>query len=148
MRTGQAKVLMLCCFGLLSGAALAHQGVQNAAVKARMHNMMDIVDDLKVIGDMAKGQVAFDASLAKAAAADMARHAAETPAFFEANETDPKSEAKPVIWDQFEDFTAKSLDLEAVALSVSASISDIATLRQGMIDIAGSCKACHEIYRE
>jgi cytochrome c556 len=132
----------------VAGTAISHQGVENAAVQARMHNMMEIVDDLKVMGDMAKGQTAFDAEAAQAAAKDIARHAAETPSFFAMNETDPKSEAKPIIWDQFGDFTAKSRSLEAVALDVSASLTDLDNLKQGMSQIAQTCKDCHGVYRE
>ena len=38
-----------------AGAVVAHEGVQNAAVKARMDGMGELGAGLKVLGNMAKG---------------------------------------------------------------------------------------------
>ncbi|MFT7596752.1 MAG: cytochrome c556 [Paracoccaceae bacterium] len=78
-------------------AALAYQGVQNPTVKARMDAMSAIGKNTKVLGAIAKGQVAFDATTAKAAAGAIADHAAQISALFQEPATDPKSEAQPVI---------------------------------------------------
>ena len=42
-------------------SALAHQGVQNPAVLARMTVMSAIAEDTKILGSMAKGDTAFAA---------------------------------------------------------------------------------------
>lgn len=132
----------------LAGAALAHTGVQNAAVLARMDAMKGIGEATKVLGQMAKGGVPFDADAARAAAARIAVHAAETPALFEARETDPKSEALPAIWDSFDDFTAKSIALETLAAGLATSIATPQDLTAGMAALGASCKACHSEYRQ
>lgn len=128
--------------------ALAHSGVKNMTVMKRMEGMKSIGQSTKILGQMAKGELAFDAEVARAAAAEIARHAAETPALFEAREEDPKDEAKPIIWEDFADFTAKAQDLEMVAKSLSETLSTEEELRAGLGRIGGTCKACHEIYRE
>ncbi|MYF88372.1 MAG: cytochrome c, partial [Boseongicola sp. SB0676_bin_33] len=103
-------------------AALAHQGVQNPAVKARMAAMSAISENMKTLGMMARGATEFDAEAARDAAAAIADHASAVPGLFEANETDPMSEARPEIWTSFEDFSAKASELESVAAGLSTSI--------------------------
>lgn len=128
--------------------ALAHSGVQNAAVKARMAGMTAIGDNMKVLGAMAKGQTAFDAQAAQSAAAAIASHAARTPDLFMARESDPKSEARAEIWDNFDDFVAKSKTLENLASDLSGSLRAAADLGPAMGALGGACKSCHSAYRE
>ncbi len=132
----------------LAGAAFAHTGVKNGAVKARMDGMSAIAAEMKTLGQMAKGAIAFDAGMAKAAAATIAKHAAETPILFEAEEDDPKSEAKAEIWMNFADFTAKSERLEALALELSDSLAAESDLASAMKSLGAACQACHKDYRE
>ena len=88
-KQGFAIVLLF----IAATGALAHQGVKNPAVKARMDSMSAIGKSMKVLGGMAKGESSFDAMAVQAAVASIAEQAARTPALFEANETDPKSES-------------------------------------------------------
>ncbi len=129
-------------------AALAHQGVQNPAVKARMDGMSAIAENMKILGQMSKGATEFDAGAARLAAAAIAEHAAATPGLFEANETDPKSEARPEIWSNFEDFATKATELQRIAESLSTSIGSQADLAVAMRVLGENCKSCHSAYRE
>lgn len=133
---------------IFSTAALAHTGVKNPAVKARMESMKRIGADMKVIGEMVKGKAPVNVDAARIAAASIARSAAETPALFEANEDDPKSEALPAIWSDFDDFTTKSVDLETVAQSLSTSITEAGDLAPALEMLGETCRACHKLYRE
>ncbi|NNE89300.1 MAG: cytochrome c [Silicimonas sp.] len=133
---------------IFASAAIAHEGVKNAAVKARMDAMSGIGAEMKTLGQMAKGQTAFDPGAAKAAAAAIAEHAASTPALFEANADDPKSEARAEIWENFADFTAKSRELEQIATNLSTSIATEADLSAAMKSLGANCQACHKAYRE
>ncbi|WP_367181467.1 cytochrome c [uncultured Mameliella sp.] len=82
------------------------------------------------------------------AAAAIARHSAKTPALFEARETDPKSEAKPAIWADFADFTAKAEALESAALEISETLTTPDELVPSVQRLGQACKACHSLYRE
>lgn len=136
-------------FGVfLAGVALAHEGVKNPAVMARMHGMSEIAADMKTLGDMAKGTTAFDASAAQDAARSIAGHARQTPQLFEADETDPKSEALPAIWTDFADFTAKSMAMEREALRQADAFTSPDALAPGLRALGDTCKACHQIYRQ
>ncbi|MDE0520824.1 MAG: cytochrome c [Boseongicola sp.] len=128
--------------------ALAHQGVQSPAVKARMHGMSAIAENLKTLGMMARGATAFDVDAARAAAAAIATHASTVPELFEANETDPMSKARPAIWTNFEDFRAKASVLESIADGLSTSITTPEDLGPAMGSLGASCNSCHSIYRE
>ena len=138
-------IAALLTFGTTTNA---HSDVANPAVKARMEAMKTIGAQTKILGSMAKGAVAFDAAAAQAAAATMAAEAAKIPALFEANEDDPESEAKPIIWEQWDDSTKKAMALETAATDASSSITDAGSLGAAMGAIGGSCKGCHSTYRE
>ena len=133
---------------LAATTTLAHQGVQNPAVMARMESMSEIADKMKILGTMAKGSLAFDAQTAREAAADIARHAEQTPALFQANETDPKSEAKSNIWEDFDDFTKKSEELVRVASGYAETVQSADDLRAAVGALGATCQACHATYRE
>ena len=137
-------------FGLIlatATAAWAHQGVKDPLVMARMEAMSDIAAATKLLGDMAKGAAAFDAAQAREAAATIERLAAETPARFETPADDPKSEARPAIWERFEDFRTKAQALEAAARAAQPLRTE-AELKAALAALGAACKACHEDYRE
>lgn len=128
--------------------ALAHAGVQNPAVMVRMESMKAMGEETKVLGQMAKGEVAFDRARAEQAAARIAQESARTLALFETREDDPKSEALPAIWERWGDFSDKSRTMEMTATTLAEEIPDLAALRTGLGQIGAACKACHEAYRE
>ena len=145
MRRGWVLALGLVC---AAGVALAHTGVKNMTVMKRMEAMQSIGESTKVLGQMAKGERTFNAEKAREAALAIARHASQAPALFEEKAEDPKDEAKPVIWERFDDFVAKSEALETVASRLAGSLETKDDLRAGLGEIGAACKACHEVYRE
>jgi len=130
---------------LLGGAALAHQGVSNPVVKARMEVMGQIKDATSVIGNMAKGSIAFDSEKAGAAKSILLKTAKDIPLKFETHETDPKSEALPEIWQRWDDFVAMSDDMVKVVETID--VSNAQTLKASMGALGQSCGRCHKAYR-
>jgi cytochrome c556 len=130
-----------------ASAVAAHQGVLNPVVKARMANMSAIAENVKTLGVMAKGGTAFDQFDAREAARRIAAHAAETPSLFEAPESAPQSEARPEIWENFEDFSNKAGALVEIAELLSTSITEQSDLAEAMRTLGASCKSCHADYR-
>lgn len=127
-------------------AALAHQGVKNEAVMARMMLMEKIGKATKTLGEMAKGETEFNSETANAAARRIAEHAVDIGPLFEARESDPKSEALPAIWENYNDFTAKADELARVATEID--VESRADLRNAMKELGGTCRSCHADYRE
>lgn len=133
---------------LAAGAAVAHQGVTNPTVKARMDAMSTIGKHTKTLGLMVKGASDFDAETARQAAEEIAVHAARAPELFEEEVITPKSEALPEIWDNYEDFTGIADELKDVAAKAAETIDTPDDLRVALGEIGGACKSCHQSYRK
>lgn len=128
-------------------AAFAHSGVKDPDVMKRMMGMSDLADQMKIIGTMAKGQAAFDADAVNAALSMIAEEASAIPALFENKATDPKSEALPAIWDNWDTFTARATELEELAGGLAGTIQTEADLGPAMGQLGKSCGACHADFR-
>ena len=130
---------------ILAGAAFAKDGVQDPTVKARMDLMGVIAANTKVLGQMAGGEATFEAAAAATAKANLVAAAAEIPAKFEPQATDPVSDAKPDVWTNWADFVTKSEALLAAAEALDTT--SLESIQAGMGGIGGACKACHSVYK-
>ena len=141
------KRLFGFALALTATAALAHEGVKNPSVMARMHGMKTIGSETKVLGEMAKGATPFDATRAQTAAATLAGEAARIEELFKAREDDPKSEALPAVWEDFSDFTAKAKTLK-IAAEAAEDVLTVEQLQTAVRDIGATCSECHKVYRQ
>lgn len=140
--------LLTLIFLVISSVAFAHSGVKDQNVKERMMVMKAMADNTKVIGQMLKRKTQFDANEAKSALERLSSLSLKTPKVFTVNATDPKSEAKPAIWDEFDEFTKLSLELAETSIVLANSIEIIEDLRPALKRISSGCKSCHSKYRE
>ena len=136
---------MIAVLGL-AGAATAQIGVHKLAVQKRIYSMSDMGADAKLLGRMAKGQAAFDAKAAQTAVNEIAAEAARIPKLFKAFETEPGSDAKPEIWSNYSDFTARATALEQAA--ARATIRGPGDLAPVLASIGAACSGCHKAYRK
>ena len=144
----KAIKLLTLIFLVISSVAFAHSGVKDQNVKERMMVMKAMADNTKVIGQMLKRKTQFDANGAKSALERLSSLSLKTPKVFTVNATDPKSEAKPAIWDEFDEFTKLSLELAETSIVLANSIENIEDLRPALKRISSGCKSCHSKYRE
>ncbi|MBV7379676.1 c-type cytochrome [Maritimibacter dapengensis] len=142
------KPIMAGAFIALATAAIAHTGVKDPNVKARMDGMSAIGQAVKTIGTMMKGETAFDGAAVDAALAEIENRAARIPERFEENVITPKSEARPTIWESTDDFNEKALTLETLAATRQGTVSGPDDLRPLMGEIGATCKSCHSEYRD
>lgn len=142
MRASPPIIAILLC----ATAALAHSDVKSPQVLARMHGMEAIAEATKTVGLMVKGETPFDIVAARAALAQIARHAADIPAQFRDRADDPKSEARETIWTNWDHFVAEAEALAAIA--VSAEVREKDHLRAIVEQISATCRSCHSAYRE
>ena len=133
---------------LVASVVFAHSGVKNEDVMKRMTQMNEMASNMKVIGAMMKEQQSFDLSLAKAAISKIGELAADTSTSFAIQAVDPKSEAKPIIWDEFDEFTKLADALTNDALLLQSSLAGPEDLRNVMTPLGSGCKQCHSRYRE
>ena len=131
-----------------SSIALAHSGVKDKNVKERMMLMKAMADSTKLIGQMLKKQTPFELTEVKIALKQLSSLSLQTPTVFEVNATDPKSEAKPNIWDEFNEFTKLSNELAKSTSDLAILVEDIDDLRPTLMKVSEGCKACHSKYRE
>lgn len=114
-------------------------------VKARQE-LMDVIGmNTKVLGEMASGKAAFDAAAAKAAKDALIAAAAEIPAKFEPQATDPATKAKAEIWADFAKFKAEADELSEVVADLDTASVD--TVKAGMGAVGAVCKDCHTAFR-
>lgn len=141
--------LFLPCLALtlfvVGAVAPAHEGVMNPAVMARMEAMKSANDAVRTLGGMARGRIAFDAAAAAAARTDLIAALEQTPALFEAPETDPMTEARPEIWQDWPRYLA--LSEASVTAARALSTASLADVQAGLGRIGATCSACHEDYR-
>ena len=145
MKTVKLLILILVT---ISSVAFAHGGVKDENVKKRMMVMKAMADNTKIIGQMLKGKTSFDANEAKLALERLSSLSLETPEVFKVNATDPKSEAKSSIWDEFDEFTKLSKDLAETTEVLAGSVGTVNDLRPALKRVSSGCKACHSKYRE
>lgn len=99
---------------------------------------------------MVRGRIPFDA-------AEFARRAERVAAvppqllegFAEGSGEGAPTDAKPEIWTDFADFSAKMKDLEreTMALATVAKGGDEAAIKEQFAKTGAACKACHDKYK-
>lgn len=144
MRTPFALAAALAAAGTL---ALAHAGVEDPDVMARMHSMKEIAAANKAVGLMLRGEAPFDAAVVATSAKIIAAESARIPALFESRADDPKSEALPAIWENWADFEAKA-QAGVLAAEALGGVRREADLAPAFAAVGQTCKACHTAYRE
>ena len=140
--------LFVAVFITASSVVFAHSGVKDKNVKERMMLMKEMANNTKIIGQMLKGKTSFDENEAKLALERLSSLSLKTPKVFQVNATDPKSEAKSNIWDEFDEFTKLSQDLAEASKVLAGSVGTINDLRPALKRVSSGCKACHSKYRE
>ena len=141
------KIYVTIALIATGSAVLAHSGVKDPDVMKRMVGMSTLADQMKIIGAMHKRQAPFDAAAVDAALDRIAAEADAIPALFENAAQDPKSEALPAIWEDFDTFTAQAVDLRDAARDLSGTIEQQGDLKQVMNEIGKTCGACHADFR-
>ena len=127
---------------------LAHSGVLNKDVAARMTLMSSMGRNMGVLGKMLQKKAPFDQGKAVEAINNIEQLAVETPLVFEKRVLDPRSEAKELIWEEFKSFTKISTGLATSAKQLSSSMKSSDDLRPALINLSQSCKECHSRFRE
>lgn len=138
-----ASVLLLVGSGIAPAFA---QDARNPVVAERMRLMSDVGAASKILGDMVSGRTTFDQARAAQAAATLVQLSNRMPDAFAAQETDPASDALPSIWENWSTFTARAETLRAAVQAVDPSSAG--SLRAGLADIGGACRACHTTFRK
>lgn len=145
-------------FGLAGAAAFgsavlaaSHANV-DGAIKARQSHMQLYSFNLGILGNMAKGDVAFDADAAMAAANNLATLAVIDQSGYwpmgTSTEDTDKTRALPAIWSGESDIGEKVASLVGATKTMAANASSLEGVQASMKALGGACGACHEDYRQ
>jgi cytochrome c556 len=128
-----------------AGIAFAETAATDPNVIARQDLMKAQGGAAKVLGEMAGGKIAYDATAAEAAKATLIGTSGNIEATFTATSADPGSKAKPEIWTDWAGFLAKAKALQDAAATLDTS--SVEAIGAGMGAIGGACKDCHTTFR-
>lgn len=144
------RVTLIAVTAIISATMvlLAHSGVKNPDVMKRMKEMSEMASNIKTIGEMMKKDIPFDLSLAKRSIAKIGELSANIPNSFSIKADDPKSEAKDLIWDEFQNYTELAEALNAATLTLEKNLNAPEDLKNTMVVLGSACKQCHSRYRE
>lgn len=120
----------------------AHEGIY----KERADTMKALGGAAKSTGAMLKGEAPFDLAKAQAAGQTVAEKAKTIPALFPEGTNAGESEALPIIWQDWEGFTAAAKLLGERA-SVLAAAEDQKTAGAAFGAMIKACGGCHKTFR-
>lgn len=148
-RTLAASMIFLC-LGSIGVIAQDESGDKNP-VETRQQLMKGIGGSMGALGAIAKGEKPYEAETVRIALTTIETNIDDFPDFFPAGTEAgavAKSEARPEIWQNIEDFHAKAAKLESDAEALLAALpADQAGVQQAMRALGGNCQSCHESYR-
>ncbi|UWP98608.1 c-type cytochrome [Aliiroseovarius crassostreae] len=122
----------------MAGQTVFAHGGATGVVKERMDGMSVMKDAMKVLTPMMRGEAEYDATVVRARAEDVSRHAGEAlTRLFPEGSTDKASEAKPEIWQDWESFSGLADQLRLAADGLAAA-SENGLMMAGDMPAAGS----------
>ena len=145
--------------GILSGAAYAGLGAAAPSPDAVQKVVDARVAHYKEIGKAAKavhdelGQSEPDLPAIQSNARLIEERANRIPSWFPkgtGQQAGVKTEALPVIWEQFPAFKQRAAGLAGAAhqLAAAAATGDLGSTKAAFGKLGGACKACHDTFRE
>lgn len=149
MKKPLLAALVLSVIPVVASAGTAFNDAKDAveyrqsAFQLIRHNMADI-------GDMIKGDVAYDAErVTKRATALATLTTLPWEAFTVPGTENGGGDAKAEIWQNLQDFNSRAdkFIADAQALKVAALGADQAEVRKAFGSFARNCKACHQEYK-
>lgn len=136
----------------ISAVANADDKALEEAVEYRQAHMTMVGANFKPLAGMMKGEKEWNLDEAKAFAADLAAVAslnAERGYPAGSSKQGSKSKAKPEIWENMDDFTAKYDDFAKASTKLNevAADGDKDAILAQVKEVGASCKACHKEYK-
>ena len=142
-----AALALAAVAATLSAPAAAQFAKAEDAIKYRQGALFVLGQHFGRLGAMAQGKIPFDAKAAQDNA-DVVLNMSKLPwAGFGAGTEGGK--AKPAIWKEQAKYKehADKFEAEAVKLAAAAKTGNLDNLKAAFGDAAGTCKACHDAYR-
>jgi cytochrome c556 len=144
---------IVCVVGAcLAGGVAFAQAEPDNAIKYRQTIYQTLGANLTAVVMNLKGEVDFPDAVAVHAQTVAAAAPLVLPAMEQntAGEGSADTEALAKIWDNWDDFASKAEDMEAAAMQLAeiAQGGDMQAIGAQVQEVAGTCKSCHDEYRD
>lgn len=102
------------------------------------------------IGDYLKNRLDYGSEHIATHASNIAGYAKLIPDAFEKEITQGKTDAKPEVWSNWDDFVSKANALESAAneLASAASGGNLQAMMPKVQALGDACGSCHDVYRK
>ncbi len=148
------KSLILGVVMAMAAGGLAFAAAHGDAINARKMAMKEVGGAMGALSKMAKGEMAFDATVALASFQKMNDVSKVYGDYFPAgSETGADSEGKPTtaapaIWTDMDGFKAKIAKFDTdTAAAIAAAPQSVEALGPLLGSVGGNCASCHETFR-
>ncbi len=137
-----ACATLSCVLGLTAAQCLA------GPIEDRQQVMKNNLAAVKILAQMASGDVPYDAALAKQNAETLLSDFQKIKALFPegSDKGPPETWAKPEIWTDRANFEAARMKAVEAA-KAAVAVTDQAKLGEAVNGLGEACKGCHEKYR-
>jgi cytochrome c556 len=133
---------------LVAGMGAASVFAQEGTHEAREAMMKKIGGSVGALSAIAKAQKPYDAEAVKAALTTISQTAKAFPDQFKPGTENVDSAASPKIWENMEDFKARSEKLGTDADTLLAQLpADSAGVGDAVKTLGSNCGGCHQAYR-
>jgi len=151
--------ICLAMFALMMALPLSVPAVAQAdganPVRERQKLMRSVGRAMKTTVKMLRGEIAYDAALAKDSMKTMNDVAGVFTTLFPKGsdkdnsimDFDKESSAQPAIWADMADFKSKAEALKAASAKAGAAAGDKAALGAALGAVGQACKGCHSKYK-
>lgn len=136
-------VLILALVGAQLDAAAP---ITDKHVKKRVELMTGQKAAITTLADMMAGRMVFNAAKARSARRSLIKSTGDIRKRFKKPRMDPNSHARPLVWQQWEDFETRAARAEDAAKQISAYTLN--GLLRTVPNMVQACLSCHETYRD
>lgn len=156
------KLTLLAAAATLTAGSIAFVGTATAeeakserqaanATQFRQALFQLVRSNMGPLGGMARGQIPMDAEVIGKNAVRLEQLGMMVPDYFATETTgfSVETEALPKLWENMDDFVAKSNDLVEAARALQAVVvtGDENAYRKAIGQVGATCKACHDAYK-
>lgn len=150
MKSTKWSFVLVAAMLLGIGIAFVHAQEDEQVIVYRQRLMKGHGASMGSIGDIMKYQLPVGTAHVAMHAKAIAEYAAMIPGAFEKKSPMGMTDAKPEVWDHWDDFVMKAKALEDAAgtLASAAEGGDMAKVMPAIKGLGDSCRGCHNEYRK
>ncbi len=137
--------LLILIFALIGAQLDAAAPIGDKHVKRRVELMATQKAALTTLVDMMAGRTVFNAAKARTARRTLVKSTGTIRKRFKKPRMDPNSHARPLIWQQWDDFENRAEDARDAAKQLSTHTLN--GLLRTVPNMVQACLSCHETYR-